>query len=78
MAKIDLLYADVAGWRMKPATPIGRRRMRRDLRHERSSAPHRLAAASGPCPATLCVKLALLDERRFANGMVYLRYRAQP
>jgi len=28
-------------------------------------------------PSNVCVKLALLDERRFANGMVYLRYRTQ-
>jgi riboflavin biosynthesis pyrimidine reductase len=27
-------------------------------------------------PANMPVKLALLDERRFANGTVYLRYRA--
>jgi len=25
-------------------------------------------------PSNVCIKLALLDERRFANGMVYLRY----
>jgi hypothetical protein len=25
-------------------------------------------------PSNVCVKLDLLDERRFANGMVYLRY----
>jgi len=25
-------------------------------------------------PSNACVKLDLLDERRFANGMVYLRY----
>ena len=25
-------------------------------------------------PSDVCVKLDLLDERRFANGMVYLRY----
>jgi riboflavin biosynthesis pyrimidine reductase len=28
-------------------------------------------------PSNVCVKLDLLDERRFANGMVYLRYRTQ-
>ena len=28
-------------------------------------------------PSNVCVKLALLDERRFANGMVYLRYHAR-
>jgi dihydrofolate reductase len=28
-------------------------------------------------PSDVCVKLELLDERRFANGMVYLRYRTQ-
>lgn len=28
-------------------------------------------------PTDVCVKLDLLDERRFANGMVYLRYRTQ-
>jgi dihydrofolate reductase len=28
-------------------------------------------------PSDVCVKLDLLDERRFGNGMVYLRYRAQ-
>jgi riboflavin biosynthesis pyrimidine reductase len=27
-------------------------------------------------PSNVCVKLDLLDERRFANGMVYLRYHA--
>jgi hypothetical protein len=36
-----------------------------------------LAAASRFCPATYAVKLDLLDERRFANGMVYLRYHTQ-
>jgi riboflavin biosynthesis pyrimidine reductase len=25
-------------------------------------------------PSNVCVQLDLLDERRFANGMVYLRY----
>jgi len=25
-------------------------------------------------PSNVCVKLDLQDERRFANGMVYLRY----
>jgi hypothetical protein len=28
-------------------------------------------------PSNGCIKLDLLDERRFANGMVYLRYRMQ-
>jgi dihydrofolate reductase len=28
-------------------------------------------------PSNVPVRLALLDERRFANGMVYLRYRTQ-
>ena len=28
-------------------------------------------------PGNVCVKLDLLDERRFANGWVYLRYRTQ-
>ena len=28
-------------------------------------------------PSNVCVTLDLLDERRFANGMVYLRYRTQ-
>jgi hypothetical protein len=28
-------------------------------------------------PSNVCVKLDPLDERRFANGMVYLRYRTQ-
>ena len=28
-------------------------------------------------PSNACVKLDLLDERRFASGMVYLRYRAR-
>jgi riboflavin biosynthesis pyrimidine reductase len=28
-------------------------------------------------PSNVCVKLDLLDERRFANGMVYLRYHAR-
>jgi riboflavin biosynthesis pyrimidine reductase len=27
--------------------------------------------------SNVCVKLDLLDERRFANGMVFLRYRTQ-
>jgi len=39
--------------------------------------PIMLAAASRSCPANVCVKLDLLDERRFANGMVYLRYHAR-
>ena len=25
-------------------------------------------------PSNVCVRLDLLDERRFTNGMVYLRY----
>jgi dihydrofolate reductase len=29
-------------------------------------------------PSNICVKLDLLDERRFANGMVYLRYHTRP
>ncbi len=28
-------------------------------------------------PGNVCVKLDLLDERRFSNGMVYLRYHTQ-
>jgi dihydrofolate reductase len=28
-------------------------------------------------PGNVCVKLDLLDERRFANGMVYLRYQTR-
>jgi riboflavin biosynthesis pyrimidine reductase len=28
-------------------------------------------------PSNVCVKLDLLDERHFGNGMVYLRYRTQ-
>ena len=28
-------------------------------------------------PSNVCVKLDLLDERRFANGMVYLRYQTR-
>ena len=28
-------------------------------------------------PSNVCVKLDLLDDRRFANGMVYLRYRTR-
>jgi dihydrofolate reductase len=29
-------------------------------------------------PGNVCVRLDLLDERRFTNGWVYLRYRARP
>ena len=32
-------------------------------------------AASRPCPTTFASHLELLDERRFGNGVVYLRYR---
>jgi riboflavin biosynthesis pyrimidine reductase len=28
-------------------------------------------------PSDVCVKLHLLDERRFANGMVHFRYRTR-
>jgi riboflavin biosynthesis pyrimidine reductase len=28
-------------------------------------------------PGNVCIRLDLLDERRFVNGMVYLRYHAQ-
>jgi dihydrofolate reductase len=29
-------------------------------------------------PSNVCVKLDLLDQRRFPNGMVYLRYHSRP
>lgn len=39
-------------------------------------APVMLAGGKRVLPGNVCVKLDLLDERRFSNGMVYLRYRA--
>jgi dihydrofolate reductase len=41
-------------------------------------APIMLGGGKPILPGNLCVKLDLLDERRFANGMVYLRYRTRP
>jgi dihydrofolate reductase len=36
--------------------------------------PITLGGGKRVLPSNVCVKLDLLDERRFANGMVYLRY----
>jgi dihydrofolate reductase len=36
--------------------------------------PIMLGGGKRVLPSNVCVKLDLLDERRFANGMVYLRY----
>jgi len=36
--------------------------------------PIMIAGGKRVLPSNVCVKLDLLDERRFANGMVYLRY----
>ena len=38
--------------------------------------PIMLGGGKRVLPSNVCVKLDLLDERRFANGMVYLRYHA--
>ncbi len=40
-------------------------------------APTLLGGGTRVLPASVRIRLGLLDERRFANGMVYLRYRAQ-
>jgi dihydrofolate reductase len=39
--------------------------------------PTMLGGGTRVLPSNVCITLDLLDERRFANGMVYLRYRAQ-
>lgn len=37
-----------------------------------------IAGSGTPClPCKFPVKLELLDERRFANGMIHVRYRAK-
>ncbi len=41
-------------------------------------APIMLGGGTPVLPANVSLKLNLLDERRFANGMVYLRYRTSP
>jgi hypothetical protein len=51
--------------------------MRRDLRSLAIFCAPSIGGGKRVLPSNVCVKLALLDERRFANGMVYLRYRAQ-
>ena len=40
--------------------------------------PIMLGGGKRVLPSNVGVKLDLLDERRFANGMVYLRYHTQP
>jgi riboflavin biosynthesis pyrimidine reductase len=40
-------------------------------------APATLGRGIRVLPADVKIRLDLLDERRFASGMVYLRYRAQ-
>ena len=39
--------------------------------------PMMIGGGNRVLPSNVCAKLDLLDERRFANGMVYLRYRTQ-
>jgi riboflavin biosynthesis pyrimidine reductase len=39
--------------------------------------PAMLGGGKRVLPGNVCVRLDLLDERRFTNGMVYLRYRTQ-
>ena len=39
--------------------------------------PMMLGGGKRVLPGNVCLKLDLLDERRFANGMVYLRYHAR-
>jgi dihydrofolate reductase len=39
--------------------------------------PTMLGGGMRVLPGNVCMSLDLLDERRFANGMVYLRYHAQ-
>ena len=36
--------------------------------------PMMIGGGTRVLPSNVCIKLDLLDERRFANGMVYLRY----
>lgn len=36
--------------------------------------PAMIGGGNRVLPGNVCVNLDLLDERRFANGMVYLRY----
>lgn len=38
-------------------------------------APVLVGAGKQSLPPDVCLRLELLDERRFDNGMVYLRYR---
>lgn len=40
-------------------------------------APAMIGGGNRVLPGNVCAKLDLLDERRFANGMVYLRYRTR-
>ena len=40
--------------------------------------PTMLGGGKRVLPGNVRVRLDLLDERRFANGMVYLRYRTRP
>ena len=39
--------------------------------------PTMLGGGTRVLPSNVRIRLDLLDERRFANGMVYLRYHAQ-
>jgi dihydrofolate reductase len=39
--------------------------------------PAMLGGGQRVLPSNVCVRLDLLDERRFTNGMVYLRYHTQ-
>lgn len=39
--------------------------------------PTMLCGGTRVLPSNVRMRLDLLDERRFANGMVYLRYQAQ-
>ena len=39
--------------------------------------PTMLGGGKRVLPSNVCVRLGLLDERRFANGWVYLRYHTQ-
>jgi dihydrofolate reductase len=40
--------------------------------------PVMLGGGKRVLPSNVCVKLDLLDERRFVNGIVYLRYHTRP
>jgi dihydrofolate reductase len=40
--------------------------------------PFHLGGGKRVLPSSVSIKLDLLDERRFANGWVYLRYRTRP